>query len=116
VDQTWTRHARPRGSDAPPGGPCLARQTPADCPRQASPATAIALLGGALAGSGPGTSPCIDGLSLVTGIVVPGVLLVQTMRTTMAVLKQVARRGRYKARLALCLQSQIGQDRHLRWT
>jgi hypothetical protein len=40
-------------------------------PRQASPATAIALLGGALAGSGPETSPCIDGLSLVTGMVVP---------------------------------------------
>jgi single stranded DNA-binding protein len=44
---------------------------PAGCPRQASPAWAIALLGGALAGSGPGTSPCIDGLSLVTGMVVP---------------------------------------------
>jgi hypothetical protein len=29
------------------------------------------LAGGALAGSGPGTSPCIDGLSLVTGMVVP---------------------------------------------
>jgi hypothetical protein len=29
------------------------------------------LLGGALAGSGPGTSPCIDGLSLVSGMVVP---------------------------------------------
>jgi hypothetical protein len=26
---------------------------------------------GALAGSGPGTSPYIDGLSLVTGMVVP---------------------------------------------
>jgi hypothetical protein len=40
-------------------------------PRQASPAWAIALLGGALAGSGPGTSPYIDGLPLVTGMVVP---------------------------------------------
>ena len=30
------------------------------------PRPATALLGGALAGSGPGTSPCIDGLSLVT--------------------------------------------------
>jgi hypothetical protein len=38
---------------------------------QACPAWAIALLGGALAGSGPGTSPSIDGLSLVTGMVVP---------------------------------------------
>jgi hypothetical protein len=41
----------------------------------------IALLGGALAGSGPGTSPCIDGLSLTTGMVVPSTLLVQTMPT-----------------------------------
>jgi hypothetical protein len=47
-----------------------ARQTPAGCPdKRAPPATA--LLGGALAGSGPGTSPCIDGLSLVTGMAVP---------------------------------------------
>jgi hypothetical protein len=60
-----------RGSGAPPGGPWLARETPADCPRQASPAWAIALLGGALAGSGPGTSPCIGGLSLVSGRLVP---------------------------------------------
>jgi hypothetical protein len=59
------------GSGAPRGGPWLARETPAGCPRQASPARAIALLGGALAGSGPGTSPCIDGLSLATGMVVP---------------------------------------------
>src|SRR5918998_389422 len=44
---------------------------PRRLPRQASPAWAIALLGGALAGSGPGTSPYIDGLSLVTGMVVP---------------------------------------------
>ena len=75
------------GSGAPPGGPWLARQTPAGCPRQASPAWAIALLGGALAGSGPGTSPCIDGLSLSTGMVVPRALRVQTVRTTMVVPK-----------------------------
>ena len=56
-----------------------ARQTPADYPRQASPARAIALLGGALAGSGPGTSPCIDGLSLTSGMVVPRTLRVQTV-------------------------------------
>jgi hypothetical protein len=47
------------------------KETPVGCPRQASPAWAIALLGGALAGSGPGTSPCIDGLSLVSGMVIP---------------------------------------------
>ena len=47
------------------------RGDPRQLPRQASPAQAIALLGGALAGSGPGTSPCVDGLSLVTGMVVP---------------------------------------------
>ena len=38
-------------------------------PRQASPA-GNRLAGGALAGSGPGTSPYIDGLSLVSGMVV----------------------------------------------
>jgi hypothetical protein len=54
---------------------------PRRLPRQASPAWAIALLGGALAGSGPGTSPCIDGLSLVTGMVVPSALRVLTTRT-----------------------------------
>jgi hypothetical protein len=52
------------------GGPWLARETPAGCPRQASPARAIALLGGALAGSGPGTSPYIDGLSVASGMVI----------------------------------------------
>jgi hypothetical protein len=51
---------------------------PVGWPRKASPAGAIALLGGALAGSGPGTSPCIDGLSLVTAMVVPSTLRVQT--------------------------------------
>src|SRR4030095_13242771 len=40
------------------------KEPPAGCPRQASPARAIALLGGALAGSGPGTSPCIGGGAL----------------------------------------------------
>jgi hypothetical protein len=34
-------------------------------------ARAIALSGGAPAGSGPGTSPCIGGLSLTSGMVVP---------------------------------------------
>src|SRR5918999_120618 len=78
----WTNMDQTRpacgGSGAPPRGPWLARETPAGCPRQAGPAWAIALLGGALAGSGPGTSPCIDGLSLVTGMVVPSTLRVQT--------------------------------------
>jgi hypothetical protein len=73
VDQTWTRHLPARGGSGAPrvADPWLARETPAGCPRQASPTRAIALLGGALAGSGPGTSPCIDGLSLVTAMVVP---------------------------------------------
>jgi hypothetical protein len=48
-----------------------ARQTPPTTPDKRAPARAIALLGGALAGSGPGTSPCIDGLSLTSGMVVP---------------------------------------------
>jgi hypothetical protein len=66
------------------------RPPPAAPDKRAPPATA--LLGGALAGSGPGTSPCIDGLSLVSGGV-PSALLDQTLRTTMAALEQVARRG-----------------------
>ena len=44
---------------------------PGRLPPTSEPAMAIALLGGALAGSGPGTSPCVDGLSLVSGKVVP---------------------------------------------
>src|SRR5215210_1026855 len=69
---TWTRHAPPRRQrrSASRTLPKQVRPPPA-APRQASPAWAIALLGGALAGSGPGTSPCIDGLSLVSGMVIP---------------------------------------------
>jgi hypothetical protein len=58
VDQV---HVARGGSGAPRGGPWLARKTPAGCPRQASPAWAIALLGEPWRGSGPGTSPCVDG-------------------------------------------------------
>jgi hypothetical protein len=90
---------------------------PRRLPPTSEPRHGNRLVRGALAGSGPGTSPCIDGLSLVTGIVVPGVLLVQTMRTTMAVLSKW--HGEADARLDQLtpfLQSQIGQDRHLRWT
>jgi hypothetical protein len=71
VDQTWTRHARSRGQRRSASRALAGKETPAGCPRQVSPARAIALLGGALAGSGPGTSPNIGGLSLVTGMVVP---------------------------------------------
>jgi hypothetical protein len=70
-------------------GPLAGKGDPAGCPRQASPAWAIALLGGALAGSGPGTSPCVDGLSLTSGMVVPSTLGVQTVRTTMAVRRRL---------------------------
>jgi hypothetical protein len=71
VDQTWTRHARSRGQRRSASRTLPGKETPAGCPRQASPARAIALLGGALAGSGPGTSPYIGGLSLATSMVVP---------------------------------------------
>jgi hypothetical protein len=80
VDQTWTRH-RSRGQRRSASRTLARKGDPRRLPRQASPAWAIALLGGALAGSGPGTSPCIDGLSLVTGMVVPSTLRVQTTRT-----------------------------------
>ena len=67
----WTQaHSRSRGSGAPCCGPWLARETPPAAPGQAA-RLATVLFGGALAGSGPGTSPCIDGLSLVSGVVVP---------------------------------------------
>jgi hypothetical protein len=59
VDQTWTRHARSRGQRRSASRTLPGKETPAGCPRQARPARAIALLGGALAGSGPGTSPYI---------------------------------------------------------
>jgi hypothetical protein len=74
-DGMWTKGGpgppRSRGQRRSAWRTLAGKETPAGCPRQASPAWAIALLGGALAGSGPGTSPCIDGLSLVTGMVVP---------------------------------------------
>ena len=57
---------------------------PGRLPPTSEPAMAIALLGGALAGSGPGTSPCVDGLSLVSGKVVPQTLSVQTTQRMMA--------------------------------
>jgi hypothetical protein len=44
---------------------------PRRLPPTSEPRPATALLGGALAGSGPGTSPCVDGLSLVSGMVAP---------------------------------------------
>jgi hypothetical protein len=51
-------------------GAWLARQTSAGCPdKRAPPGNRLAR--GALAESGPGTSLCRDGLSLVTGMVVP---------------------------------------------
>jgi hypothetical protein len=64
-------HARPWGQrrSASRTLPRRGRPPPAAPDKRAPPATA--LLGGALAGSGPGTSPCIDGLSLVTDMVVP---------------------------------------------
>jgi hypothetical protein len=71
VDQTWTRHSRSRGQRRSASRTLPGKETPAGCPRQASPARAIALLGGALAGSGPGTSPYIDGLSAASGMVIP---------------------------------------------
>jgi hypothetical protein len=89
---TCRRHARSWGQrrSASRGLAWQGRPPPAAPDKRAPPATAS--VGGALAGSGPGTSPCIDGLSLVSGGV-PSALLDQTLRTTMAALEQVARRG-----------------------
>jgi hypothetical protein len=68
VDQT--RPACGRGG-APRRGPWLAKADLSRLPPTSEPRLATALLGGALAGSGPGTSPCRDRLSPVTGMVVP---------------------------------------------
>ena len=68
----WTRACSACGGQRPSASRTLAgKGDPAGCPRQASPARAIALLGGALAGSGPGTSLYIGGLSVASGTVVP---------------------------------------------
>src|SRR5215208_3481785 len=67
VDQ----HAPPVGAAALRAADLARQGRPPPAAPTSEPAWAIALLGGALAGSGPGTSPCIDGLSLVTGMVVP---------------------------------------------
>jgi hypothetical protein len=71
----WQRRPASRLADA--------RQTPPAAPTS-EPRQVTALVGGALAGSGPGTSPCIDGLSLVTAMGYPSLLPVQTIRTTAA--------------------------------
>jgi hypothetical protein len=71
VAQTWTRHAPLAGAAALRVADLAwqGRPPPAAPDKRTRPATA--LLGGALGGSGPGTSPCIDGLSLASGMVVP---------------------------------------------
>jgi hypothetical protein len=81
VDQTWTRHARSRGQRRSASRTLAGKETPAGCPRQASPARAIALLGEPWRGLGQGHPPYIDGLSLVTGWWYPSTLRVQTTRT-----------------------------------
>src|SRR4029453_9541870 len=52
-------------------GPRAGKVAPRRLPPTSEPRPATALLGRALAGSGPGTSPSIDGLSLVTSTVIP---------------------------------------------
>jgi hypothetical protein len=54
---------------------------PRRLPPTSEPRAGDRLVRGALAGSGPGTSPYIDGLSLVTGWWYPSTLRVQTTRT-----------------------------------
>jgi hypothetical protein len=53
-DGVWTKRGPGMpargGSGAPPGKPCSARETPAGCPRQASPAWAITLFRGSPGG------------------------------------------------------------------
>jgi hypothetical protein len=73
--RVWPNHgtgrSRSRGQRRSAWRTLAGKVDPRRLPPTSEPAWAIALLGGALAGSGPGTSPCIDGLSLVSGMVVP---------------------------------------------
>jgi hypothetical protein len=66
------RHTPARGgSGAPLRGPWLARRPPPAAPDKRAPPGRSPCLGGAPAGSGPGASPYVDGLSLVSGKVIP---------------------------------------------
>jgi len=70
VAQTWTTHDWLAGQWRSAPRTLPGKADPAGCPRQANP-PGNRLARGALAGSGPGTSPCIDGLSLASAMVVP---------------------------------------------
>jgi hypothetical protein len=86
VDQS--RHAR-GGSSAPHRGAWLARRPPPAAPDKRA-RLASALLGGALAGSRPGTSPLCRRCPWSAKLY-PSALLVQTVHTTMAVWRKEQR-------------------------
>ena len=69
-DQAVQVHPRSWGQRRSASRTLAGKGDPRRLPRQASP-PGDRLVRGALAGSGPGTSPCRDGLSLVTSMVVP---------------------------------------------
>ena len=80
VDQTWTRHVPLVGAAALRIADLGWQGDPRRLPPTSDPRLAITLLGGALAGSGPGTSPYVGAIpGQRHGY--PSVLPVQTMRT-----------------------------------
>jgi hypothetical protein len=90
VAQTWTRHVPLVGAAARRVADLgwQGRPPPAAPDKRAPPGNR--LVRGSLAGSGPGTSPCIDGLSLVSGIVVPRRLACSNHAQTVTVLDRGA--------------------------
>jgi hypothetical protein len=111
-DGMWTK----RGPAKPARGAatlrladlCLARQTPPAAPDKRAP-PGNRLVRGSPGGSGPGSSPCIGGLSPVTGMVVAQPL-VQTMRLRWLAWTTSARHHRHRLRLpATRRRRQAGQ-------
>ena len=86
------------GSGAPRRGPCRGKVDPRRLPPTSGPRPATALLGGALAGSGPGTSPCIDGLSWHRRGRTPAPCLFKPFEATMVALVYAGRLQGVKAR------------------
>jgi hypothetical protein len=94
VAQTWIRTRRSWGQRRSAWRTLAGKRDPRRLPPTSEPAMTIALLGGAPAGSGPGTSLCIGGCPWSPAGWYPSALRVQTTRTTVAGLDYLAPRSR----------------------